>query len=173
MYASLFILGQSKASLGHRAIRLPPIRPLHTNKRLMLLLVAMDHGCPDIVWYGWRMLKLSGSLCFFKASLSLSHTHTRRHLPSQAQRFLISSHTHFLTKRGKVRGWREGEDAFTQFITSHPSLCCFCPRFTLYVVPCQAGAPRPIKLISLFLILSNTHTQTSLGTVPLVRRQPI
>ncbi len=92
---------------------------------------------------------------FFKASLSLFHTH--RHLPSQAltQHSLISFHTHFLTK-SKVRGWRRGEDAFTQFITGRPSLCCFCPRLTLYVVPCQAGAPRPVKLISLFRILSNT-----------------
>lgn len=131
------------ALLIHRAISLPSTRPLNTNKRAMLLLVAMDHGCPDIVWCSWGMLKLSRSLCVFKASLSLSHT--QRHLPFQAlkQPFLISFHTHFLTKTGKVRGWREGKDAFTQFSTGHPSLCCFCPRLTLYAVPFQPGAPHP------------------------------
>lgn len=74
--ASLFLFLGKAALLRHRAISLPLIRPLDTNKRRMLLWAAMDHGCPDIVWYSWRMLKLSGSLCFFKAFLSLSHTWT-------------------------------------------------------------------------------------------------
>lgn len=143
-----------------------------TNKRLMKLLVTMDHGCPDTVWCSWRMLNLSGSLCFLRPFV---HCLTHSHLPSEAlaQCLLISFHTHFLTKKGKVRGWREGEEAFAQFITGHPSLCCFCPRLTLYVVPCQPEAPCPVKLISLFRILGNTHKLTSLGTGFLVHRQPM
>lgn len=119
IWTSLFYSWVKPALLSHRAISLPAIRPLETNKRLMMLLVVMDHGCPDTFWYSWRILKTLGHYVFFKAFLSLVH----RHLPSQAlKRFLISFHPHFLTKSGKVRGWRHGEDAFTQFITGHPSL---------------------------------------------------
>lgn len=95
------------------------------------------------------------------------------------QPFLISFHTHFLTKTGKVRGWREGKDAFTQFSTGHPSLCCFCPRLTLYAVPFQPGAPHPhqtnlpIPHSEFVRAHLHTHTHAPLGTVPLVHRQPI
>lgn len=149
----------------HRAIGLHPIRPLDTNKRLMLLLVAMDHGCLDIVWCSWRMLKLS------EVTMTFLVLHTDMYLSKHSQHikqhFLISFHTHILTKSGKVRGWKEGGNAFTQFITGHPSLRCFCPRLTLYVVPCQPGALCPVKLISLFRILSKTlnfHTHARTHT---------
>lgn len=170
------------ALLIHGAISLPPTRPLNTNKRAMLLLVAMDHGCPDIVWCSWGMLKLSRSLCVFKASLSLSHT--QRHLPFQAlmQPFLISFHTHFLTKTGKVRGWREGRmHSHSSALAIH--LCAAFVHDSLFMrCHFSQGLLTPIKLISLFRILSNTlnlcvytytNTHAPLGTLPLVHRQPI
>lgn len=116
--------------------------------------MAMDYRCPDIVRCSWWIPKFSSLLCF-KAPLSFSYRHTFT-FPSTHTMFLISFHTHFLTKRGKNRRWRERVDAFTQFISGHPSLCCFCPRLILYSMPFQPGAPYPNKLISLFRILSDT-----------------
>lgn len=110
---------------GRKAISGPPIRPLDTNKQLMQLLEAVDHGCPDIAWYSRRMLKHFGSLCFL---LIQCRAYTHRHsftFTEHSQHVLISFHTHVVTKRGTVGGWREKEDAFTQFITSHPSLSFF------------------------------------------------
>lgn len=91
---SLCLCLGSAALLIHRAISLPPIGPLNPNKRGMLLLVAMDHGCPDIVWCSWGMLKVLRSLCFyFKAPLSLSHTQTFTFPGTHATFPYLFSHT--------------------------------------------------------------------------------
>lgn len=94
----------------------------------------------------------------FFLCLSFIISHADIYLPKDSHNLSLSLSAHFLTKR--VEGGGEGEEAFTQFITGHPSLSHFCLRLSLYSMPFKPGGSFARQILySVFWVMHWTSAE--------------